>query len=92
MQSIPKILGATGRFYTNGGYFLNLPRTSDDTNRIIAKMESSNWFSEAARVIFMDISMYSPNLNKIKVISVSLENRAGYGIDLKLRVQSSLQH
>lgn len=92
MQSISNISGATGRFYSNGGYFLNLPRTSYDTNRMIAKMEESNWFSEAAEVIFIDISMYSPNLNKIKVVSVSLEKRAGFGIDFKFRVQSSLQH
>lgn len=92
MKSISNILGKTGRYYTSGGYFLNLARTSDGTNRIIERMEESNWFSKAVEVMFIDISMYSPNYNMIKVISVCLEKRAGYGINLKFQVKSPLQY
>lgn len=69
-----------GRYFSDSGYFLNLGRTKEETTTILWKMDEANWFSHRAEVIFVESCIYNVNINKISVITMSLELGHSYGI------------
>ncbi|CAF0709342.1 unnamed protein product [Brachionus calyciflorus] len=54
-----------GRFttYKGGGYAVSLGRTLERTTKLLSDLKKEKWIDELTRAVFMEFSVYNPNVN-----------------------------
>ena len=49
--------------YSGGGYVVTLPMTRQKANAVIQDLPYSNWIDRHTRAVFLEFTLYSPNVN-----------------------------
>lgn len=71
LQTLPVFGEQT--LYHGGGYALNLGRTLNNTLAILAYMRRTHWLDHNTRVVFIELTLYSANVNQFNVITIVCE-------------------
>lgn len=64
---------ATISAYPGSGYFQDLTTTRAKTAEIIADLKASRWIDRGTRVVFLDFTMYNPNVNLFSIAKYALQ-------------------
>jgi hypothetical protein len=71
-QSAKQLHGAEywGRLaiYSGGGYVQDLADGYDAASAIIRNLQASDWLDRGARAVFIDFSLYNPNINLFCIV------------------------
>ncbi|XP_067667538.1 polycystin-1-like [Haliotis asinina] len=59
--------------YSGGGYVQELPRFPDSARGVMDDIQSSDWIDQYTRAVFVEFSLYNPNINMISVIILVFE-------------------
>ena len=49
--------------YPGSGYYQDLSATRAKTSDIVANLKENRWIDRGTRVVFLDFTMYNPNVN-----------------------------
>ncbi|XP_035695282.1 LOW QUALITY PROTEIN: polycystin-1-like [Branchiostoma floridae] len=59
--------------YSDNGYILDLPRSYNASITALAALNSSDWIDRGTRAVFVEFSLYNPNVNLFSVVTLLLE-------------------
>ena len=53
--------------YPGAGFYQDLRETKSATKEIIAELKQNRWIDRGSRVVFLDFTVYNPNINLFSV-------------------------
>ncbi|XP_071117914.1 uncharacterized protein [Haliotis cracherodii] len=59
--------------YSGGGYVQELPRLPDSARGVMDNIQSSDWIDQYTRALFVEFSLYNPNVNLLSVVILVFE-------------------
>ncbi|KAM8971927.1 polycystin-2-like protein 2 [Pelodytes ibericus] len=59
--------------YSSGGYIATLSQTKENSRSTIEYLKRNNWLTRGSRVVFIDFSLYNPNVNLFCVSRLVVE-------------------
>ncbi|OQV25174.1 Polycystic kidney disease 2-like 1 protein [Hypsibius exemplaris] len=59
--------------YSGGGYILDLPKSKNESLKLIEKLEARRWLDQATRAVIVDLTVYNANLNYFATVRLCVE-------------------
>uniref|UniRef100_A0A8D8TIH8 Polycystic kidney disease protein 1-like 2 n=1 Tax=Cacopsylla melanoneura TaxID=428564 RepID=A0A8D8TIH8_9HEMI len=75
-NTAPRYGPKTKMTYNGGGYILNMGHSKRGLPTFFRKMIVPRWLDDLTRVIFIEASLYNPNINAVIVVSLMVERLA----------------
>ncbi|KAL5005145.1 hypothetical protein ScPMuIL_018601 [Solemya velum] len=71
LQTLPYI-GTYGT-YSGGGYVVEVPTGLDQSRTVLESIQNSDWIDDRTRVIFLEFTLYNPNVDLFSVFLILFE-------------------
>ncbi|PRP87089.1 NB-ARC domain-containing protein [Planoprotostelium fungivorum] len=75
-----KYSDTTGWIVTGGGFIQDFPSNKEEAKGVVERLEDGQWIDGATRVIFLDFTIYTPNLDLFSVVRLVVEFTASGAI------------